>query len=335
MILQSPILALLLADLLSLLLLFPASLFALQILRHWDPASGRALQLRLEKKTYLITSVLGLVFLVQLLALPLFVHTVDRLALQIAGAMCAVGTLGANPWGFPALLWRIGLFFLAAAWLILHHLDQQAADSPLIRLKYALLLLILPVCGLATATQWLFFQQLNPDVITSCCGSLFRPEGDSVPAHMAGLPVTPVKVALYSTLGLALVTAGVYLRWRRGLLGFGMLTLLSFPVGIAAIITFLSLYVYEHPLHHCPFCLLQADYGHIGYALYLPLFTASGLGCGLTLAILANRFSHHQSLPAVLEKRAPALVLLAATGLAMFTLLVLWISWRSPLVLPG
>lgn len=329
---QTPVLALLLADMLSLLLLLPAGLFALQILRHWNPSSGRALQLRLEKRTHLIATVLGLVFLAQLLILPLFVHTVDRMALQIVGAMCAVGSLSANQWGFPALLLRIALFFLAAAWLVMHRMDARAPDYPLTRAKYALLLVILPLTFAAAATQTAYFLRLDPDVITSCCGSLFSREAESVAAHMAGLPVLPTMIALYGILGLTLAAAGIYLRWRRGLLLFGVLATLSFPIAIAAIVAFVSLYVYEHPLHHCPFCLLQPEYGRIGYALYLPLFGATALGIGLALT---SAFGQRESLRGVLARTAPKLVIAAAAGLTFFALLTVWITWQSNLILLG
>ena len=332
MMVQMPILALFMADLLGLLLLIPAGLFALQVLRHWDPSSGRAQQLRLEKRTHLVAAILGLVLLAQILALPLFVHTVDRMAMQIVGAMCAVGTLNANPWGLPALLLRIGLFFLAAAWLLMHRMDKRAPDYPLIRAKYGLVLVILPLAAVTAGVQLAFFLQLDPDVITSCCGSLFSQGSESVAAHMTGLPPLPTMFALYGTIGLALATAGVYLRWRRALVPFGILATLSFPVAIAAIIAFLSLYVYEHPLHHCPFCLLQPEYGRIGYALYLPLFGATAVGLGLTLSAA---FARRQSLRDVLAAAAPPLVITAAAGLTLFAALAAWITWQSNLILIG
>jgi hypothetical protein len=329
---QIPVLALLAADLLGLLLLIPAAAFALQVLHDWDPSSGHARQLRLEKRTHLVAAVLGLVFVVQILALPLFVHTVDRMALQIVGAMCAVGTLNANPWGLPALLLRIGLFFLGAAWLLMHRMDKRAPDYPLIRAKYGLVLVILPMAALTAGTQIAFFLQLDPDVITSCCGSLFSQGSESVAAHMAGLPALATMIALYGVLGLALATAGVYLRWRRGLLLFGTLAALSFPVGIAAMVAFLSLYVYEHPLHHCPFCLLKPEYGRIGYALYLPLFGAAAVGLGLAFTAA---FAQSESLRGVLARSAPPLVVTAAAGLALVAALTAWISWQSNLILLG
>ena len=332
MMVQTPILALFMADLLGLLLLIPAGLFALQVLRHWEPSSGRAQQLRLEKRTHLVAAILGLVLLAQILALPLFVHTVDRMAMQIVGAMCAVGTLNANPWGLPALLLRIGLFFLAAAWLLMHRMDKRAPDYPLIRAKYGLVLVILPLAAVTAGVQLAFFLQLDPDVITSCCGSLFSQGSESVAAHMTGLPPLPTLFALYGTIGLALATAGVYLRWRRALVPFGILATLSFPVAIAAIVAFLSLYVYEHPLHHCPFCLLQPDYGRIGYALYLPLFGATAIGLGLALSAA---FARRQSLRDVLAAAAPPLVITAAAGLTLFAALAAWITSQSNLILIG
>jgi hypothetical protein len=330
--LPAPVLALFLADLLSLVLLVPAGLFALQLLRHWDPSSGRALQIRLEKRTYLIGALVGLVFLAQLLSLPLFVHTVDRMALQIVGAMCAVGTLNANAWGFPALLLRIVLFFLAAAWLVLHRMDAGAPDYPLTRAKYTLLLAILPVALAAAAVQLTYFLHLDPDVITSCCGSLFSQGTESVTAHMAGLPPLPTMIAWYTLLALTLMAGLAYLRWRRGLLLFAGLATLSFPAAIVAIVAFVSLYVYEHPLHHCPFCMLTGDYGHIGYALYLPLFGATGLALGLLLSATLARGS---SLRAVLQRSAPPLVIATTAGLVLFAALSAWLSWQSNLILLG
>jgi hypothetical protein len=276
--------------------------------------------------------VVALVFIVQLLALLLFVLSVDRMALQIVGAMCAVGALNANPWGFPALLFRIGLFFLAATWLLMHRLDRRAPDYPLIRPKYGLLLAVLPLTVVTAGLQFAYFLSLDPDVITSCCGSLFSQGSDSVAAHLAGLPALPTMIALHTVLGLALLAGLVYLLRRRGLLLFSALAILAFPVSIGAIVAFLSLYVYEHPLHHCPFCLLQPEYGYIGYALYLPLFAATAIALGLGLSATLGRA---ESMRAVLARSAPPLVMAAMVMLAVFTALAIWLPWRSNLILLG
>jgi hypothetical protein len=38
------------------------------------------------------------------------------------------------------------------------------------------------------------------------------------------------------------------------------------------------MYIYELPTHHCPFDILQREYGFIGYPLYLSLFGAVFFG---------------------------------------------------------
>jgi hypothetical protein len=54
-------------------------------------------------------------------------------------------------------------------------------------------------------------------------------------------------------------------------------------VSVVSIISFISLYFYELPTHHCPFCLLQANYYFVGYPLYFFLFvaTVTGMGAGI------------------------------------------------------
>ena len=42
-------------------------------------------------------------------------------------------------------------------------------------------------------------------------------------------------------------------------------------VSLAAMVSFISPYVYEMPSHHCPFDVLQSGYHWIGYPLYLLL----------------------------------------------------------------
>jgi hypothetical protein len=139
-------------------------------------------------------------------------------------------------------------------------------------------------------------------------------------------------IALHTVLGLALLAGLVYLLRRRGLLLFSALATLAFPVSIGAIVAFLSLYVYEHPLHHCPFCLLKPEYGYIGYALYLPLFGSTALALGLGLSAILGRA---QSLRPVLAQSAPPLVLAAMALLTVFTALAIWLPWRSNLILLG
>ena len=107
-----------------------ASVFGAQILRRWDLRSGSELQLGLERKTYLISTLLAFVFSVELLSLFLFVFTADALRTFFVGAMCAAGTLHVNGFGYPALLLKIVNFVLAGTWLVLNAADIRGYDYP-------------------------------------------------------------------------------------------------------------------------------------------------------------------------------------------------------------
>jgi hypothetical protein len=334
MIFQPAALALLLAASLNALMLAAASLFALYLLRHWNPASGSERQIALERRTYLVSTLVGLSLLLGLPALALFVHNADAMAPFFTGAMCAVGSLKVNVWGMPALFAMLAGFFLAAAWLVLNHLDSRGWDTPLMRGKYRLLLVMGPLALAQALLLWLYYLNLNPEVITSCCGSLFGPAASGVAAGgvaatMAALPVSAAMPVFFVGWLLTLATGMAFVARRRFGRLFGLLAALHFPLALAAIVAFIAPYIYEQPNHHCPFCLLQAEHGYAGWVLYLPLFlgTAAGIGAGLAAATRAE--SLNQAAPRV----AAGLAKLAVAALGVFGLAVLIYIKRSNLVL--
>ncbi len=332
MIFQPAIIALLLASLVSAALLAGAAPYALEIIRFWDLRSGSERQLALERRTYLLSTVASFVFATQVVALLLFVFNADRMAAMIVGAMCAVGTLSVNNFGFPALISQIVLFFAAVCWLIINHVDERSPDYPLLRTKYVLLLLLLPLVLVMAALQFRFFLGIKADVITSCCGSLFSEENEKLGGALASVPVRPAMIGFYSTLALAIL-APLYYRWRgTGAYVVAALSALAFVAAIVGILSFLSLYIYEHPNHHCPFCVLKPEYGYGGYWLYLPLFsaTAAGLGIG-ALQPFAARPGLSERVPRLSRRLAG----FAAGMFLLFALIASVMIARSRLVLLG
>ena len=329
MIFQPAALALLLAASLNALMLAASSLFALHLLRHWNPASGSERQIALERRTYLVSTLVGLSLLMSLPALALFVHNADAMAPFFTGAMCAVGSLKVNAWGMPALSAMLASFFLAAAWLVLNHLDSRGWDTPLMRGKYRLLLVLGPLALAQAVLLWLYYLNLNPEVITSCCGSLFGPAASGVAAEMAALPTATAMPVFFTGWLLTLAAGMAFVARRRFGRLFGLLAALHFPLALAAIVAFIAPYIYEQPNHHCPFCLLQAEHDYAGWVLYLPLFlgTAAGIGAGLAASMRADSLS--QAAPRV----AAGLAKLAVVALGVFGLAVLFYIQRSNLVL--
>lgn len=334
MLFQPAIIALLLAAGLGVAALGGAAPFAWQILRRWNLANGSEGQLAMERRTYLFSSLVALVLGVQLAALLLFVFNADRMSEMFVGAMCAVGTLQVNAWGFPALVAQIAVFFAASQWLLINHLDNQARDYPLVRLKYALLLFLVPLLALSFGLQLAYFKGLRADVITSCCGSLFSGESRGISGEMAGADPRLAMGLYFGSLGLAVAALGSYVLRPAPGRGNGLLAGLAsglvFPAALTGIISFLSLYIYEHPHHHCPFCILKPEYGYRGYALYLPLFLgcAAGLGVGVL-----QLFRRRPSLAALVLPLAQRLAWVALLALVLFLGLSAGMVWQSNLIL--
>jgi hypothetical protein len=327
---QPPALALLFASSLNALMLTGVGLFALYLLVRWNPASGGEAQIALERRTHLASTLVALSLVLGLPALALFVHTADAMAPFFTGAMCAVGSLKANAWGLPALLAQLALFFLAAAWLVLNHLDQLGWNAPLTRRKYRLLLLLGPLALAQAGLLWLYFLDLHPEVITSCCGSLFGPESGGLASDLAALPLEWSRPMFCGGLLATLVAGAIFLRTGRFGTLFGVLAGVNFPVALGAVVAFIAPYIYEQPNHHCPFCLLQAEHGYAGWVLYALLFTGTAAGIGVGLAASATG---KESLAEAAPRVARGLAWVALAGLGGFGMAVVVYIARSNLVL--
>jgi hypothetical protein len=330
--LDPPVLALLTVSAVVTFLMAMAALFAVRVLRHWDIGSGSERQLRLERRTYLIATLVAFSFVAEIVSLLLFVYTAEAMHTQFVGAMCATGVLNANAWGWPALFLKIASFFAGAVWLTLNRLDNRGWDYPLIRLKYGALLGIAPLIGAAAVVQAQYFLDLRPDVITSCCGALFSPESAGVAGEVAGLAPRVAALALAGS-GVLVLAAGAWLH-RRGTGGvaFAAAGAFAFVVALAAVVSLIALYVYEHPHHHCPFCILKPGHDHVGYWLYLPLF--AGTAFALSAAVVAP-WRGVASLAAVVPAETRRLARLALLGFAAFYAVAAIAIARSNLTMLG
>ncbi len=282
-------------------MLLLSAFFAQQVMRHWDIMSGSEKQLALERRTYLITTIVAYCFAAELVALLLFIYNAEQMSSQFVGAMCATGVLNVDPYGWPTLYLKIGVFFFGAAWLMLNKIDNMAFDYPLIRIKYGLLLLIAPLVVIEFIVQITYFTGMDPDIITSCCGSLFTPEGEGVAAELSGIEPATALIALIAS-GTAALGSGVwYLIKRKGGIAFAALNTIAYLVALVAIVSCVALYIYEHPHHHCPFCILKGGHDFMGYFLYVPLFIASALALGVGTITPFNKIP---SLQTIIQKES-------------------------------
>lgn len=322
MILHPAVIALLTGSVLVDLMIVYAAYWGWRVIDGWDLQSGSEKQLALEKKTYLISTLMAWTCAFQILSFFLLVYVADDLHRLFVGAMCAAGTLNVNEYGYPALVLKLLNCVLAGAWLILNYADSRAWDYPLIRKKYSLLLVIAPLIGAESYYQGVYFLNLKADVITSCCGSLFSAGEEGVAAGLAGLPVVPMGAAFFGTMAAVLSSGVLYLFKKKGGKLFAAAGTLALPVSIAALIAFISVYFYDLPTHHCPFCILQGEYHYVGYLIYAAVLGGSIACLGMWMLMPSC------SIPSLAKPLPRIQRRLTVAGLAFYFILTFIVTQR-------
>lgn len=328
MIQHPAVLSLLITSGITVIMMLFAGWHGLMIIGRWDLQSGSELQLSLERKTYLITTIIGYLLLFQILSLFLYIFTADDIHPLLTGAMCAAGSLNANRFGYPVLLLKLVTCLAAGVWLIINHVDTRGFDYPLIKPKYAILLALVPLVTAEAVLQFLYFARIRTNVITSCCGSLFSSTGSGIASEMAALPRVPTETAFFVCIAVTTACGIVFLVKGKGGYLFSGASTLTFVVALASLVAFVSLYLYEIPTHHCPFCIIKKEYSHIGYLLYATLAGGgiSGLGVG---ALMPAR--KHRSLAGVVTSVQKKLAVTAMVLYLIFAGTVTVIITRSAL----
>ena len=334
MLLQPGILALITGSGITLVLLSFAALLAVKILKSWDISSNSEEQLDLERKTYLISVLVKYGLMFEVISLFLFIYTADDIHSLLVGAMCATGSLNANPYGFPALYARIAVVFLSASWIAINHIDNKAEDYPLTRMKYMLLLFIIPFVFTGYFLQMKYFLRIDPNVITSCCGVLFSEGGTGAGSSLASLPLRETRAAFYVISSVMIISGFFAARYNRRPLNLflSFVSVLFLVVSIASIISFISLYFYQLPSHHCPFDVLQSGYYYAGYPLYVSLFSAGFFGM---IAGVVEPFRKISSLSEVIPKLQKRWALISACSALIFVIITLIPVVFLPFTLEG
>lgn len=296
-----------------------------RVMRYWDPASDANLQIRLESETWLASTLIQYGLGLQLLTLLIFVLAADQFSQVIAGAMCATGSLMADPFGMPALYLKLAGVFLYGFWLLLHQLDIRVETYPLVRFKFGYLLVLLPFLLADFSLQTLYITLIKPDIITSCCSVVFAEAGPDSGNLIGVLPRGAMLSVYYGSIvglglaGILLLRAG-WSGWKRSLLT-GVYTLgwsVFFFLALLAITSIISCYIYAMPNHRCPFCILKPQYNYIGLGIYATLIGGTFFGASTGVATLLER---RPELRKPAERYRLAAVKISLVLLAMFTVL--------------
>ncbi len=311
-----------------------SAVMGVAVLRRWDMTSSSERQLQLERKTYLTSTLMNYVLGFEILSSLLFIHTVDSLHAIFVGAMCATGSLNANPVGWAALYAKLAVLFLSAIWIAVNVIDQRQADYPLTRFKFAGVLFLLPLVFLSTGLQLRYFLGLKPNIITSRCGALFSESGGGLASSLSSVAIRPTMMAFYGLLALFLAAGIFALRRRTGTWRylFAGLSLLVLPVSLTAVVSFISLYFYEIPTHHCPFDIFQGNYHYLGYALYGTLFAGSFFG---TMTGVSEMLRGKASVGTTIDGLQRKWIVLSVAAVGIFAAIATWPIVFSSFTLDG
>lgn len=265
------------------------SITAVKVLIFWDSSSDSERQIELEGKTWLSAALVQYGLVIQLISLVMLVMAAEEFSGMIAGAMCATGSFLANEYGSKILYLKLVGVFLYGFWIVLHRLDLSSEFYPLIRVKYIYLLALIPIILLDSYWLFSYLTNLEPDIITSCCGVIYADknlQGSFIPITLSdNLLVVSFYLLAVLLLGMGWRLRKKVLEYHRPRVMLFSYSLLSFVfclLSLIVITSFFSSYIYAMPSHNCPFDMLKSQYFYIGYPIYFTLFSASFLaisGC--------------------------------------------------------
>ena len=185
---------------------------AIRILRFWDPEADTKRQIHLENETWLSALLLEYGMALQLISLFILILAADSYAQTLIGAMCATGAFLANDYGIPLLLVKIIGIFLYGFWIVLHRLDIRCEDLPLTRIKFCYALILAPLLLVDLLLLLSYLAQLQPDIITSCCGVVFGSTAGDGKNLIGPVPVRLVMAVFCGLAGLLFACALLLLK---------------------------------------------------------------------------------------------------------------------------
>ncbi len=188
--------------------------------------------------------------------------------------MCGAGVINSSDIGIYLMVIKIVNIYLFTIWANSTQYRIWGYENlKYTKLKFRLymVLYILMVVEAYLIVQ--MFSGIDIDKIVSCCGTIFSSNSSNTLSTILNIDQTII-VSLFIVNYIALIF--FYIKRVKYL--FGILNILFLITSIISLISFFSTYIYELPTHHCPFCLLQSDYYHIGYILYTLLFLGTLYG---------------------------------------------------------
>lgn len=260
--LSNEVIVYLLSEALLYLLLFLAFMITPMLIKRWNFDAFTSEQFALEKRSYLVMTIIWFALILKILLLPYFVYTIDRLSDIVPGAMCAAGIIKANSYGNPLLTLKITIIFLGALWMTLNRLDLQAKEYPYTQQKLWFFISIFVLLSVEFGLDILYFTHIETTNPVTCCSVIF--------GQTAGMNDLPFGLDIHKLLILfyLLYALIVCMTFMEVAIGVFLSSTLFLYIAYYSVVYFYGTYIYELPTHKCPFCMLQSDYYFVGYFVW-------------------------------------------------------------------
>ncbi len=279
MLLTPEVLAILILNTIFSVFAFVAFILSVKIFLYWDNDSTSPLQYKLEKQSFLASTIIKYIFSIKVPLFLFFVFTLDKISNIITGAMCAAGVVDATQTGASLIVLKILNIYLFALWLKLHSQDMEDKLQPYTKVKFGFFIALFFLFMFEIVLETLMFNSIEIDKMVSCCGSIYSSTSTSAISSLFLLD-TSVLVTLFYVSYLLIVL--FYFIKNRYL--FSIMNFLFIPISLISLILFFGIYIYELPSHHCPFCFLQGNYYYVGYLIYTFLFLGTFYGISVSFA---------------------------------------------------
>ncbi|MDD5373163.1 MAG: hypothetical protein PHO62_07025 [Sulfurimonas sp.] len=250
-----------------------AFVLSVRIYLGWNIDSTLPLQYKLEKESFLASTIIKYIFSIKVPLFLFFVFALDKISNVITGAMCAAGVVDAAQIGMSLIVLKIINLYLFAYWLRLHSQDMTDKNQPYTKQKFGLFIGLFFLFIVEVVLEIFMFSSIEINKMVSCCGSIYSSSSTSAISTLFTLDTSLLLALFY---GNYLLIALFYFLKNRYI--FTLLNIIFIPVSLISLILFFGTYIYELPSHHCPFCYLQSDYYYVGYLIYFLLFIGTFYG---------------------------------------------------------
>lgn len=259
-------------------------ILSLNIYKKWDKNSTSQMQYKLEKQSYLASTIIKFIFIIKVPLFLFFVFTLDKISNVLTGAMCGAGVVDATVYGTPLFVLKIINLYIFAYWIVLHNEDVKHENQPFVKQKFLLFVGAFFLFMTELILEGIMFSSIEIDKMVSCCGTLYSSTSTSAISSIFTLETSTLLTIFYTNFLLLII---FYLLKKKYL--FALSNLVFIIISLVTLIVFFGTYIYELPSHHCPFCFLQSEYYFIGYLIYTLLFL--GTFNGLVVAFLGAKDS--------------------------------------------